>query len=259
MFVMRNLLLSFGLIFLPLLSVNAQDIITKRSGEEIECKIVSTKGDNVQYVLKFTQSFYTYTIKKSEIQMIQYASGEIVDYNASEGTETYNSKGLQQKQEREPYMSVVPFMNYRQLKYIYDFREYEHSYMDRFSPGWIGFASFMLPGLGEFICDEWGRGLGKLAGAAACAATGAYFTVSSYVDDNWQTDIAFAVIFYAAALGFDIWSIVDAIRIAKVRNMYESDMREKYAFDLNLFPSIDYIPFGNSIQQTAGLTLALRF
>lgn len=259
MFVMKKLLFLFGLIFLPLLSVNAQDIITKRSGEEIECKIVSTKGDNVQYVLKFTQSFYTYTIKKSEIQMIRYSSGEIEHYNIHEETETYSAEGLQQKRERESYTSIVPFMNYRQLKYIYDFREYERSYMDRFSPGWIGFASFMLPGLGEFICDEWGRGLGKLAGAAACAATGAYFTVSSYVDDNWQTDIAFAVIFYAAALGIDIWSIVDSIRIAKVRNMYENDMREKYAFDLSIFPSMDYIHFGNSIQTTAGLTLALRF
>lgn len=250
MFVMKRLLLLFVLIAIPLLSVEAQDIITKKSGEVIECKIISTKGDNVQYVLKFTPSFYTYSIKKSEIQTIRYASGEI---------ENYNLEQMGKKHRREPDMSVVPFMSYRHLKYIYDFRDYVYSYMDRFNPGWIGFASFMLPGLGEFICDEWGRGLGKLAGAAACAATGAYFTVSSYVDDNWQTDIAFAVIFYAAALGFDIWSIVDAIRIAKVRNMYESDMREKYAFDLNLFPSIDYIPFGNSIQQTAGLTLALRF
>lgn len=228
---------------------NAQDLIAKLSGEVIECRIVSSDGDKVRYVLKY-DPFYTYTMKKSEIHIIRYASGEVVNVN---------DLSQPRAQKREADMSIVPYMNYRQLKRIYDFRDYERSYMDRFSPGWIGFASFLLPGLGECICDEWGRGLGKFVGAAACTTAGTLFTMASYVDANWGTDIAFAVIFYAAALSFDIWSIVDATRISKVRNMYESDMREKYAFDLSLFPSVNCVNFGNSSQLTAGLTLAIRF
>lgn len=246
---MKRLLFLFAFWFLMLVPMNAQDLIAKLSGEVIECKIVSSDGDKVRFYTKY-DPFYTYSLKKSEIQMIRYASGEVVNVN---------DLSQPRAQKREADMSIVPYMNYRQLKRIYDFRDYERSYMDRFSPGWVGFASFLLPGLGECICDEWGRGLGKFVGAAACTTAGTLFTMASYVDANWSTDIAFAVIFYAAALSFDIWSIVDATRISKVRNMYESDMREKYAFDLSLFPSVNYIHFGNSTQLTAGLTLAMRF
>lgn len=246
---MKRLLFLFAFWFLMLVPMNAQDLIAKLSGEVIECRVVSSDGDKVRYVLKH-DPFYTYSLKKSEIQMIRYASGKVVNVN---------ELSQPRAQKREAEMSIVPYMNYRQLKRIYDFRDYERSYMDRFNLGWVGLASFLLPGLGECICDEWGRGLGKFVGAAACTTAGTLFTMASYTDAEWGADIAFAVIFYAAALSFDIWSIVDATRISKVRNMYESDMREKYAFDMNLFPSVNCIWFGNSNHPTAGLTLAIRF
>lgn len=247
---MKRLLFLFGFCFLIIIPMNAQDLIAKKSGEIIECRIVSSDGDKVRYVLKY-DPLYTCTLDKSEIQMIRYASGEVVDSNSIYQQHT--------QPKREPNMSIVPYMKYKQLKHIYDYREYRRSYMDRFTPGWIGFASFMLPGLGECICDEWGRGLGKFVGAMACGTAGTIFSLASYTDTNWEADIAFAIIFYAAALSFDIWSIIDATRISKVRNMYESDMREKYAFDLSLFPSVSCVRFGNNIQPTAGLTLALKF
>lgn len=229
---------------------NAQDLIATKSGEVIEANITYSDAVKIRYMLN-NDPLYVKTLKKSDIQMIRYASGKVETFSSA-NQQIYKTPALKD-------ISIVPYMKYKQLKHIYDYREYRRSYMDRFTPGWIGFASFMLPGLGECICDEWGRGLGKFVGAVACSTAGTIFSLASYTDTNWEADIAFAIIFYAAALSFDIWSIIDATRISKVRNMYESDMREKYAFDLSLFPSVSCVRFGNNIQPTAGLTLALKF
>lgn len=60
-------------------------------------------------------------------------------------------------------------------------------------------------------------------------------------------------------LGIDIWSIVDAVRISKVRNMYESDMREKYALEMDIFPSVNCVRIGGKSMSAIGFTLAMRF
>lgn len=248
---MKHLLFLFAFWLLMLVPANAQDLIEKKSGDVIECKIVSSNGDKVRFFMNHDPN-YAYSLNKSEIQMIRYSSGEVVSVNTPSQCSALKMENGTQKMAAD--MSIVPYMSYRQLRRIYDFREYERSYMDRFNPGWVGLASFLLPGLGECICDEWGRGLGKFFGVAACSTAGTLF-LTSYTG----TGIACATIFYAAALSLDIWSIIDARRISKVRNMYESDMREKYAFDLNLFPSVNCARFGNKTQPTVGLTLAMRF
>ena len=60
-------------------------------------------------------------------------------------------------------------------------------------------------------------------------------------------------------LTIDICAIVDAVRVAKVKNMYEQDLRKKYTFDVDFHPSVNYIQTANGVQPTAGLTLALKF
>ncbi len=57
----------------------------------------------------------------------------------------------------------------------------------------------------------------------------------------------------------DIISIVDGVRVAKVKNMYEQDLRKAYSFDMSVCPSFDYAMVGNSYQPTAGLKLSVRF
>ena len=61
-----------------------------------------------------------------------------------------------------------------------------------------------------------------------------------------------------ALLAVDICAIVDACRVAKVRNMYEQDLK-KMNYSLELHPSVDYIKMANGVQPTAGLTLVMRF
>lgn len=62
----------------------------------------------------------------------------------------------------------------------------------------------------------------------------------------------------AGGLTCSIRSTVDAVRIAKVQNMYYSDLRQQQV-SLQLYPSVNYLRTANGIQPTAGFTLAMRF
>jgi hypothetical protein len=63
---------------------------------------------------------------------------------------------------------------------------------------------------------------------------------------------------FASMLTVDICSIVDAVRVAKVRNMYERDLYKKM-YSLDLHPSVNHILTPTGSQPTAGFTLALNF
>ena len=158
---------------------------------------------------------------------------------------------------REPLYDIRPGMKYNELKLLYNYKDYIPSSSD-FNPGWCGVASFFIPGLGECILGEWGRGLGKFFGNAALVSAAAVFTQAGFYSEEGGPLIVAAAC-YAGALGLNIWSIVDAVRIAKVKNMYEQDLRQVYSFNLDLYPSVNYIQMGNTIQPTVGFTLALRF
>ena len=60
-------------------------------------------------------------------------------------------------------------------------------------------------------------------------------------------------------MAVDIWNIVDAVQVAKIKNMYTQDVRRAYAFDLNLSPSVICVPASSGMQASVGLTLALNF
>lgn len=233
---------------------NAQDLITKKNGEDVKAKVLEVTPNEVKYKLYDEPNGVTYTAKKSELLMIRYESGRNEVFNQQTMSNLYYT-------DREPVENLRPNMKYKELKTIYNYKDFTPTLADRYSPGWTGVASAFIPGLGECINGEWGRGLGKFFGNVALMTTANIYVQKSYVDlyPTWKTDIAVAVVCYAAALGLDIWSIVDAVRIAKVKNMYEQDLKKLYAIDVDLYPSVNYIQTGNSIQPTAGFTLAMKF
>ena len=62
---------------------------------------------------------------------------------------------------------IVPGMKYRDLKNMYNPRQYVRNAADPYSKGWSAVASAVVPGLGQMICKETGRGIGILAGDVA--------------------------------------------------------------------------------------------
>ena len=57
----------------------------------------------------------------------------------------------------------------------------------------------------------------------------------------------------AGLLAIDICSIVDGVRVAKVKNMYMEDLRRSgyYGFDVDFYPSVNYVRTASGVQPTA--------
>lgn len=239
--------------------VQAQDLITKKDGQDIEAKVLEVSPNEVKYKLYDEPDGATYIVKKSELLMIRYESGRNEVFNNNSQPGLYYT-------DREAVENITVGMKYKELKHLYNFREYTPALADRYSPAWSGVASFFIPGLGQMICNEVGRGFAFLGGAIGGSIlapvvmlSGA--TVNSYgevVDVNPGAAIAGLAI-SAGVAALDIIAIIDGIRVAKVKNMYEQDLRKAYSLEMNVYPSVNYAKIGNTCQPTAGITLAVRF
>ena len=216
-------------------SAAAQDFVTKRNGEDIAAIVDEVGPDYVRFRLWDEPDGVTYTMLKNEILMIRYATGrnEVFDQMSS--------------------LAVAPMMKYKEMAKVYDYRLYQKSLYDRYSPAGSGVASFFIPGLGQMICGEWGRGFAWLGGHVGC-----YMLTGISAIAESDTLVLMSI---AGLLAIDICAIVDGVRVAKVKNMYMEDLRKSgyYGLDVDLYPSVNYVRTTSGVQPTAGMTLALRF
>ena len=171
-------------------------------------------------------------------------------------------------------------VRYSDIKDYYNPREYVSDFYDPYSPGWAGVASFLIPGLGQCICDEWGRGLGILGANVGFAFLeilessltfyGAAVGTSYYMHygDGWNMGstlmAAGGCSFLATLAGqfiFNVWNICDAVDIAKVKNMYYRDgYPDNASLDLRLEPNLAMAPvIGGGFKPAPGLSLKVSF
>ena len=175
---------------------------------------------------------------------------------------------------------VAPGMKYKELKKIYNAKEYVKSDIDPYSKGWSGLASFVVPGLGQVICGEAGRGIAIFAGDAALglAASVCSKKYVSYIkkDDsgNYVKDIEGGYVYTddkaawkwggamigiaAANVAYWIWNICDARNVARVKNMYYQDLQMR-PVEFKAYPSVSYIHTSNGITPVTGMTMSLQF
>jgi hypothetical protein len=156
---------------------------------------------------------------------------------------------------------IAPGMKYKELKHIYDYKDWHSTQEDEYSPALMGLCSFLIPGLGQMICDEVGRGFAWLGGAVGCYLLTAGTSAMGFALIMTGSGVAGPLVMFAgpiAMLTLDICAITDACRVAKVRNMYTADL-EKRKYSLDLHPSVDCINLSGGVQPVAGLTLALKF
>ena len=165
---------------------------------------------------------------------------------------------------------------YRDLKGVYDHKEYVKLATDPYNVGWYECASFFVPGIGQLLSGEIWRGLAFIGGetilmsmivdAASTidkiAITDEKGFVTGYTDEKkGKTNMIVLLSSLGADLGLAIWSSIDARRIAKVKNMYYQDLigREK-PIELGFAPSVSFVPSPTgSIQPNAGIALNIMF
>lgn len=169
--------------------------------------------------------------------------------------------------------NLSPDMRYRDYKRLYNPKDYVRMPGDRHSPAVSGVCSWLIPGLGQMICGEVGRGFGYLGGAVACGAavgTGYGLLFAGIVKATTSegssgkgalTGGTLLIIGGAAGLlAVDICAIVDGARVAKIKNMYERDMRRQVStLDMRLQPYVSTFNTATSNTPVAGFSLAVNF
>ena len=260
---MKKLLFLVMAFFLSLATISAQDLISKRNGDDIKAKVIETDNSSIKYRLAEEPDGVVYSIPKSEVLEIHYASGRNEVFNDS-------FPGLVGRTIPE---GIVPGMKYKQLKKLYDHKDYIPGTVERHrKPGGCGVASFFIPGLGQLIEGEVGRGLGWLGGAVlsnVLLGVGVTETINyslqyddfndEYYIDEFGPEHLAIILGFVGSVTTCVWSTIDAVRIAKVQNLYYSDLKQQRGYSMEIYPSTDYIRVAERVQPTAGVTFALKF
>ena len=158
-------------------------------------------------------------------------------------------------------------IKYNQYKDWYSPKDYSPLPEDPYSRALAGIASAFIPGLGQGLDGEWGRAAGFFAGFLACSVLHKATSIRVYYDDEpdsvVETPASFCMLL--AALAFDVWSICDAVRVAKIKNMYSQDIHRKYgAVSFDVKPCLAMVPAPSAsglsgLTPSAGVALSVRF
>jgi hypothetical protein len=152
------------------------------------------------------------------------------------------------------FICLVVNAQYRINKKKYDYQSYIRLPGDPYNPAGAGFASMVVPGLGQALSDEPGRGLAFFGGSVGCL-----FLAASALEIH-NPDIAerTAILSGIGIISLWIWSITDASRVAKVNNLAWRD-RNKASLKLELLPNISTLNYAGPDKITAGISLKITF
>lgn len=159
---------------------------------------------------------------------------------------------------------VYPGMKYKEYKDFYDPHLYVPDVADPYKRGWAGVASFFIPGLGQGIDGEWGRAAWMFGANVALNLAAQSQTIMIYNTSGQLTGIDHKPlywVFFGASAALSVFSTIDAVRIAKIKNMYYQDLRaQRSAVDVRFQPYVACTPQSASrLQPAAGLSMVVNF
>jgi len=154
-------------------------------------------------------------------------------------------------------LSKATDAQYSIYKAKYDYRTYSFQMGDPYNPSAMGFASIVIPGLGQIIEGESTRGLGFLGGSIAMA--GFKWIVIWKTNASYTAKDIIRKSNLVGQIGLRVWSGINAGRIAKVNNLA---FRDKYdsVLTMKILPYSDLLDnYGFCKTYPVGLTLILSF
>lgn len=157
------------------------------------------------------------------------------------------------------FAGPASYAQYRINRKIYDSKTYTHRPGDPYNPVVAGVSSFLIPGLGQIISHEPGRGVAFMGGALVCASLfiGGAFSGGNDSADEGSEGGGFNLA-AAGAIGLlavDIWSVVDAVHVAKVNDLAWRD-KGKSGYYPQLSPCFGSFHTGGAL---VGLSFLVRF
>jgi hypothetical protein len=160
-------------------------------------------------------------------------------------------------------ISKVASAQYKINKNKYNYRSYTYQGGDPYNPSVAGLTSFLIPGLGQMISGESGRGaafLGGFAGGAIMIVAGVNLS-NTYTESDPGNEGSIVIVAglvtvgLISMIGVDIWAVTDAIRVAKVNNLAFRD-KNKTGYNLEVIPYVGSLRTENL---PIGLSLRVRF
>ncbi len=249
---MKKLFFTLMLVLSAAAAAMAQDIITMKDGRRIEAKVLEISSQNVRYRMFDEPDGVVYAVPRSGISSIKYESGRVEDMSSSSQESLFTASSSSDKE-----LEISPGMRYRDYRYLYRASDYVRAPGDTYSPAVSGIVSALIPGLGQMICGEVGRGFAILGLNVGVPVVGMLAVV--LCPYNYNTIMTGITVVSLATLGVYVWNIVDAVQVAQIKNMYRQDLRRAYSFGLDLYPSVNFIPSASGIHPAPGITLALNF
>ena len=159
-------------------------------------------------------------------------------------------------------LNTVLFINniatgqYKIDRLSYDYSTYSYQAGDRYSPALAGIASSILPGLGQAVTGEPGRGAAFFGGVVG--SIGVVMLVSVLTFDYDNQNPVWGIVGYSGVLGIYIWNIADAVRVAKVNNLAFRD-KNRILCDLQIKPYLNTSYYTQDRSVSAGLSIKFRF
>ena len=154
---------------------------------------------------------------------------------------------------------VHPYMRYKDYKNLYDASTYRAQWGDPYSPFASGVLSAIVPGLGHIAAGELGRGLCFFGGYMSLALAMGGLS-SDNVSSTFDSDFL-RLVTGSAFLGVYIWNICDAVKVAKIKNLYMRDIcGDRAALNFNLQPYFNCVPAATGNNRfVGGLALTMNF
>lgn len=166
-------------------------------------------------------------------------------------------------------LSTVHAQSYSINKLKYDSRLYIPDAYDPYNPAMSGVCSFFIPGLGQMISGEVGRGAAFLGGYACCSIVAGVGMAQIYSNSfdyyntgnigNSSKGLGTMLVGFGGMVVVSIWSIVDAVNVAKVNNMYIQSLRRTSTLKLEMSPYVGQLSINNQNTSSMGMTLRVRF
>ncbi len=241
-------------------SAGAQDLITKVNGEEIWARVLEVNDKNIRYKLWDYPDGPTYTLLKSKILTVRYSNGVEETMRVYPLSDAFLTGRIHEG------------MKYRDYRKLYNPKDYVHMEGDRYIPAVGGICSWLLPGLGQMVSGEVGRGFAFLGGSlgslylavigSSLLPAGSHDYPDNVSPGNEVAGTLMTLVGCAGYLTFYIWSITDACKVAKIKNMYRRDVLDMTSVELKLEPyfatTYGMTPSGN-VPLAAGASLKICF
>lgn len=227
-----------------------QDIIKTRAGNRVSVKVLEITPDYVKYKPYDNLSGPTYSINSKDVDLITFENGKIEYFDKQSNTKLQASA------------PIKPNMKYRDYKNLYDPKSYIRDPYDPYNPVLTGILSGLIPGVGQFVNGQVGSGCAfLLSHLTATGVFGYYYSLSLYPNyAGHDTFVTVAALLGVAVLAIDIWSICDAVRVSKIKDLYYRDCRALSSIEMNLSPYLASAQLSpNCITNVAGLKLSVKF